>query len=161
MATNDRTSLQLRAQEIIIANPDGMTVREALKRAILERYPNDPERIAEAFAAVAQSAMSGLRKKTYELPDDRDLTLFEVPEVIGVRTEDGDLLVTRQAASLGQVKSWQKDGHQYHSTQTLRFKRAGQRLDSLKDEDDELPWINARHMLTAAEEDSSDGNDEE
>lgn len=160
MATNDRASLKLRAQEIIIANPDGMTVKEALKKAILERYPNNPERIAEAFAAVFQSAMSGLRKSTYELPDESG-ALFPVPDVIGVRTEDGDLLVTRQAASLGHIRSWQKDGHQYHSTQALRFKRAGERLDPLKDEDDQLPWVNAHDVLAAIERGSGDGQDEE
>jgi hypothetical protein len=158
---SDRNSLQLRAQEIIIANPEGMTVKEALKRAILERYPNDPERIAEAFASAAQSAMSGLRKRTYELPDDNGVALFEVPEVIGVRTEDGDLLVTRQVASLGQIRSWQKDGHQHHAAQALRFKRAGNQLDPLKDESDRLPWVNARQMLAAIEEGSGDAGSEE
>lgn len=148
--SNDRASLQLRAQEIINANPDGMTVREALKRAILERFPNDPDAIADAFAAVAQSSMSGLRKRTYELPES-DEGLFEIPSVIGIRTDDGDLLVPRDHAALSQVRQWQKEGQQHHATQLLRFKRAGTDLDSVKDEPGELPWWSARHMLTESE----------
>lgn len=154
--SNDRASLQLRAQEIITASPDGMTVREALKRAILERYPNDPERIAEAFASAASGAMSGLRKRTYELPDD-DGALFEIPAVIGIRTEDGDLLVQREAAQAGQVLQWQREGHQHHATQLLRFKRAGTALEMLKDQDPALPWWKARHMLTSGESEADDG----
>lgn len=153
--SNDRASLQLRAQEIINSNPDGMTTREALKRAILERYPNDPEAIADAFAAVAQSSMSGLRKRTYELPDE-DSGLFEIPSVIGIRTEDGDLLIPREHAALGQVRQWQKEGQSHHATQLLRFKRAGADLDSLKDEPADLPWWSARHMLTQAEGENED-----
>lgn len=152
---NDRASLQLRAQEIINSNPDGMTTREALKQAILERYPNDPAAIAEAFAAVAQSSMSGLRKRTYELPED-DVALFEIPGVIGIRTEEGDLLVPRDHANLGQVRQWQKEGQGHHATQLLRFKRAGADLEGLKEEPADLPWWSARHMLTQAEDENED-----
>lgn len=152
---NDRASLQLRAQEIINANPEGMTTREAMKRAILERYPNDIEAVAEAFAAVAQGSLSGLRKRTYELPDSEG-ALFELPAIIGIRTEDGDLLVPRQHANLGQARQWQREGEQHHATQLLRFKRASNDLEPLKDEPAELPWWSARNMLTAVDEESAD-----
>jgi hypothetical protein len=57
---------------------------------------------------------------------------------------------------LTQVKQWQKEGLQHHSTQVLRFKRAGRDLESLKDEPDDLPWWSARAMLTGIELDDED-----
>lgn len=152
---NDRASLQLRAQEIINASPEGMSIREALKQALLERYGHDPEALAEAAAAFGASSLSGLRKRTYELPDDQG-ALFQVPNIIGIRTDDGDLLIPRQNASLGQVRQWQKEGQQHHATQLLRFKRAGTELDALKEEPAELPWWSARHALTQGEEEAVD-----
>lgn len=142
-------SLQLRAQEIINAHPDGMTVRDAMKQAILERYADNPERMADAFATVAAGGMSQLRKRTYELPDDEGL--FQIPSWIGIRTEDGDMLVQREAATLGQAAQWAREGLQHHSVQRVRFKRAADQLEQLKDEKRELPWWNARRLLAAIE----------
>lgn len=154
---NDRASLQLRAQEIINASPNGMHIREALKRALLERYGHDPDALAEAAASYGAASMAGLRKRTYELPDDEG-ALFQIPGVIGNRTEDGDLLIPRENANLGQVRQWQKEGQQHHATQLLRFKRAGKSLEPLKEEPADLPWWQARHMLTEGE--SEGGGDE-
>ncbi|MGH3535436.1 MAG: hypothetical protein ACRDQG_12120 [Pseudonocardiaceae bacterium] len=160
MSKTDRSSLRLRAQEIINANADGMTVRQALKQAALERYGDNPEMLAEAFATAASSAMADLRRRTYELPDDAG-TLFEIPAAIGIRTDEGDLLVPRDRASLAHVRQWQREGQQHHSTQLLRFKRAGSHLHTLKDEDEQLPWAQVRHMIAAGEsEDECDDAEE-
>ncbi len=153
---NDKASLQLRAQEIINASAQGMNIRQALKQALLERYGHDLDALAEAAAAFGASGMSGLRKRTYELPDDQ-ASLFQIPNVIGIRTEDGDLLIPRQNANLGQVRQWQKEGHQHHATQLLRFKRAGKELEAVKEEPAELPWWQARHtLMQGAEEEAED-----
>lgn len=156
--SNDRRSLQLRAQEIINASPIGMTVNEALTQALLERYGDDVQGLARCAAAMGASMLKGLRKRTYDLPEPTDGVLFHLPSVIGISTVDGDLLVPREHAGLGQVKQWQKEGLQHHSTQVLRFKRAGRDLDALKEEPDELPWWAARAALAAAE---MDGDEEE
>jgi hypothetical protein len=154
--STDRRSLQLRAQEIINASPDGMTVNEALKRALLERYGNDVEALANAAASLGAGMLKGLRKRTYDLPEQEDGVLFQIPSVIGISTPEGDLLIPREQANTGQVKQWQKEGLQHHSTQVLRFKRAGRDLESLKDEPDDLPWWSARAMLTGIELDDED-----
>ena len=151
MANGDRASLQLRAQEILSAHPEGMTARAAMKQALSERYKHDPDGLAEFAAGVSQSWLSGLRKGTYELPDDGQGSLFQTPEVIAIRTDDGDLLVHRDSATLGQVRQWVKEAQQHHGTQSLRFKRFGKQIDQLKEEPDELPWPDARNLGLAIE----------
>lgn len=151
MSNNDRSSLRLRAQEIINASTEGITVRQAMKQALVERYADDPDGLAEAAAALAAAGMSGLRKRTYELPDRQD-ALFEIPSVIAVRTEEGDLLIPRDHANLAHVRQWQREGQQHHATQLLRFKRAGADLAELEEEPDTLPWMSARTMLTGGDE---------
>lgn len=149
---SERSSLQLRAQDIINHHPNGITAREALKQAAIERYGNDPDKLAEAFASAASSAMSILRKKTYELPDNSD-ALFQIPSFIAVRSEGTDLYVHRNEASLGHVRQWRREAQQYFSTQLLRSKRAKRQLDQLRDEPDDLNWQDARKMLNPADED--------
>lgn len=155
----DKASLQLRAQEIINASPDGMTTKDALKQAILERYRDDPTALADLAASLAQSTMKGLRRRTYELPDRGQVALFDIPTVIANRTKDGDLIVPRDHANVGQVQQWQREGDQYHSTQALRFKRFGEDLKPLASVDASLPWQAARRMLSSAPVDSENEND--
>lgn len=156
---NDRASLQLRAQEIINANPAGMSVREAVKQALLERYGHDENALAEFAATVAASSLTGLRKRTYELPDPDTQMMFEIPQVIGIRTEDGDLLVSRDHADLSQVRQWLGEGQQHHATQLLRFKRGQAEIEPLKNEEGTLPWWSARHMLCQADEEEGGGDE--
>lgn len=154
----DKASLQLRAQEIINASPDGMTTKDALKQAILERYRDDPAALADLAAGLAQSTMKGLRRRTYDLPDPGQSALFEIPTVIANRTKDGDLIIPRDHANVEQVQQWQREGDQYHSTQALRFKRFGEDLKPLKDVDPKLSWQAARRMLASAPaKDEADG----
>lgn len=156
MAQNDRASLTVRAQEIINANPAGMSVRDAVKQALLERYGHDENALADFAATVTASSLTGLRKRTYDLPERDEQLMFEVPQVIGIRTEDGDLLVSRQHADLGQVRQWLQEGRQHHATQLLRFKRGQAEIEPLKEEDGALPWQSARHMLPPAGEATED-----
>lgn len=159
--SNDRRSLQLRAQEIINASPIGITVNEALTSALLERYGDDIQGLARCAAAMGAGILKGLRRRTYDLPEPTADVLFQVPSVIGISTVDGDLLVPREHAVIDQVRQWQKEGLQHHSTQVLRFKRAGRDLDELKDEPGDLPWWSARAMLTGMELDNEDEEQEE
>src|SRR6266700_8372792 len=82
--------------------------------------------------------------------------MFEVPQVIGIRTEDGDLLVSRDHADLSQVRQWLGEGRQHHATQLLRFKRGQAEIEPLKNEEGTLPWWSARHMLAQADDEAAD-----
>lgn len=149
--SSDRSSLKLRAQEIIAASPGGITTQEALKKALAERYKNDPDGLLEYAAGASSNFLKDLRKRTYELPDP-DLTLFNIPQVIGISTPDGDLILTRDSAVLGHVRQWGREGQQHHGTQKLRFKRFNEKLEHLKDEPDELPWWSARAIVAGPSE---------
>lgn len=155
----DKASLQLRAQEILNAHPEGMTTRAALKQAILERYGDDANAIADALVTFAGSIMSALARATFNLPEDNG-SLFQIPSVIGVPTEEGDKLVGRAYATNDQVEKWLDRGLQHHSTQRLRFKRAKSEFEQVKTElkqagDDDAGsklWVSSRAMLCQSED---------
>ena len=149
--STDRQSLILRTQEIVNAAVDGITTREAYKRALIERFGNDVNALLEHASSLASGILSGIRRRTYELPpDDPQLPLL-VPQVIGIRTDQGDLLVHREHADLGQIRQWVREGRQYHSAQRLRFERFETQLDAIKDEPDALPWWSAKAMILGIE----------
>lgn len=151
MSRTDRASIQLRVQEVINNSPAGITARSALLVVLAERFKDDAAGLLEYAASVSESSVKGLRKRTYELPENGD-ALFEIPPVIGISTPDGDLFVPRETANLGQVRQWVREGDQHHSTQSLRFKRFGAEIEPLKEEPDELPWWSARSMLCSGPE---------
>jgi hypothetical protein len=142
-------SLRLRAQEIITSSPDGMTTRQGMKRALAERFKDDPAGLLEFAAAAGCVGMKDLRKRTYDLPEPGEGVLFDLPQIIGVSTPEGDLLVPREKATLGQVRQWTREGSQHHATQKLRFRRFAEELEPLKEESDELAWWAARAMLAS------------
>lgn len=147
MSRADR-SLQLRVQEIVANSPVPINVQDAFKQALLERYGQDIDAMAAAFAAVGAATMRGLRKRTYELPEtDDQSSLFDVPAVIGISTTEGDLLIPKDQASTGHVRQWTREGLQHHSTQRMRFKRAATELEAVQDIDGEVPWHETRKML--------------
>lgn len=147
---NDRTSIRLRAQEILLANPAGMTTHEAMKRALAERFKDDPPGLLEFAATSSGSLLRGLRQRTYELQQPSDLSLFEAPPVIGITTPDGDLLISTDMAITGHVRQWHRERGRWLATQTLRGHRfAEQSLDPISDIDDEVPWTQARALLRA------------
>jgi hypothetical protein len=158
--SNDRQSLILRAQEIITSNPDGMTARMAYKSALLERFKGDPEALAEHAASLAAGTLAGLRKRTYDLPDTEIGALFNIPQVIGIRTEDGDLLVSRDHADTDQVQQWAREGDQYHSTQRLRFRRFREQLEPLKELEKPIPWWEGKSRLLQIEQGPADDGQE-
>jgi len=147
----DRT-LQLRAQEIIMASPTAIAARDALKMALLERYTS-LEEMAEAAASFSVSALNKLVKSTYNLPDTSQGSLFDVPSVIAIRTPDrGPVLIPRSEATVGQVRQWVKEGKQFHSTQRLRFERAAEDLEALEGVDEAALFVEARQALEAGDE---------
>lgn len=155
---NDR-ALSLRAQEIISASADGMTTAQAMEAVLRERFAGDPDGLLKWAASVGSSGLKGIRKRTYEIPDLFQGTLIQIPQVIGVTTPEGDLLIPRDKATLGQVRQWAREASQHHSVQKLRFKRFREQLDTtLKEESDELPWWSARALMLgpAAESDADD-----
>lgn len=159
--TRDRSSIKIRAQEIIAANPDGITTAEAITRVFLERYGDDARAMAEAVGHFGANQLSGIRKLSYHLPEPNDAdTLFDIPQTIGIRMPggEGDLLISRNVATYKQVSQWVDEGCQHHGTQQLRFKRARAELDRLGDVPDDLPWIAAKELLP---DDEEEGQDEE
>jgi mannitol-1-phosphate/altronate dehydrogenase len=150
--SNDRQSLILRTQEIVSRHPEGITSREAYKQALLERYKNDPAGMADHAATLAVGTLSQLRKRTYELPPEDPSLPLAIPQWIGIRTDEGDLLVARDEAELGQVRQWAREAESHHSTQKLRIKRFRERLDTVKDEPDALPWWSAKNLILSIEE---------
>lgn len=146
-------SLKLRAQEII-ANTEGhITLRQAVKRALVERFDGNFDALAEAAATLGAASLSGIRKRTYELPeeDGQDVLPFDIPEVIGIRTPEGDLLVHRPSAEVGHVRQWVREGHQHHAAQKYRFNKFAKELDLIEDLDDALEWNKGREVLTEKE----------
>lgn len=153
----DRQSLILRTQEIVARNPKGITSKEAFAQALMERYGDDPSALAQVAASFAVSALSGLRKRTYDLPPEDPMLPLSIPQWIGIRTEDGDLLVAREEAELDQVRQWAREAESHHSTQKLRMKRFRERLDLIKDEPGSLPWWSAKNLILSIEEEKPDG----
>jgi hypothetical protein len=140
-------SLTLRAQELINRADGPITAREALKQALIERYGNNVDALADAAAGFATSIATKLRKATYDLPEPNGL--FDVPSVISNNTVDGVLLIHRDEATVGQTRQWLREASQYHATQRLRFERATEELALLDDVDDAVLWIEARRELGA------------
>jgi len=141
--------VQLRAQEIMLTSGEPISVIEALKQAIRERFGADIEALIEATATATAGSLRGLKRASYHLPDDDDGqgSLFDIPQVIVVSTEDGDLVVPKAQAETGHVRQWQREGRQHHSVQLSRFKRFGNDLETVADQDDEIPWGEVREVL--------------
>lgn len=121
-------SLIARAQEIIAAEGT-IQGRDALKRAILERYAGDINALAEALVDSNASGMKDLRRRTYVLPEQP--TLFDVPAVIGISTPLGDLYIAAADATAGQVAQWAREGEQWHGGQHRQFKKFAQSFTDL------------------------------
>lgn len=145
MSRPDRT-LQLRAQQIVNDSAEPISIRAAMRQALLERYKDDFDGLVDMASAVSASSMNGLRKRTYELPEDED-TLFDIPSLIVVSTPDGDLFVPRDQADTSHTRQWVIEGRRYHSVQTGRFERFKVDLDQIDDLDGHVPWAEARQTL--------------
>lgn len=146
MKTFDRGTVQARAQEISCNSPTPITVREACKQALRELYGNNPDALLDAAATLAAGAMSGLRQRTYQLPEQLTLT-SDIPGVIGITTPDGDLIIPKSEATAAQVRQWAKEAMQHHSAQRLRFKRFAKDLEIADDEPDETRWAELRAVI--------------
>jgi hypothetical protein len=141
----DRGTVQARAQEIIFSSPKTITLREGCRQALHELYGSNPEALLEAAATLAAGAMSGLRQRTYDLPEQNQLTLMpDIPGIIGITSPDGDLFVLKPEATHGQVRQWAKEGLQLHSTQRLRFRRFIKDLEITDDVPEESRWTETR-----------------
>lgn len=144
--TFDRGTVQARAQEISCNSLAPMTVRDACKQALSELYGNNPEALLDAAATLAAGTMSGLRQRTYELPEQATLT-SDIPGVIGITTPDGDLIIPRAEATIEQVRQWNREALQHHSTQRLRHKRFQKDLEIVEDEPGDVKWTETRAIL--------------
>jgi hypothetical protein len=140
-------SLVLRAQEIINKTEGPITAREAMKQALIERYANDINALADMAAGLVPGMTKRLRQATYELPEPNGL--FDIPGVISIMTTDGACFIHREEATVGQTRQYLREATSFHATQTLRFERANEELKLLADVDDEVLWTEARRQLGA------------
>lgn len=138
-------SIQLRAQEIANTSSEPITTVAAVKQALRERFGDDIDALYDAAATSAVGALRSLKGSTHHLPPQDGL--FDIPQVIVVSTEDGDLVVPKAQASTGHVRQWQREGQQHHSVQLTRFKRFGKDLQAVEDHDDEIPWSETLPVL--------------
>jgi hypothetical protein len=83
--------------------------------------------------------MSGIRKRTYEIPEQQAM-LTDIPGVIGITSPDGDMFVQRSEATVGQVRQWNREALQHHSTQRLRHKRFREELKLINDIPENAKW---------------------
>ncbi len=141
-------TLKLRAQEIIEKASGPILVADALEQAIVERKLSQAE-LVKMLAALGANLMKGLRVESYQLPErtGHQLSLFDVPAVIGITTPQGDLLVSKDVANLGEVRQWIREGERHHSVQLLRFNRAEQDIVAIEDLEDKTGWSDARKAL--------------
>jgi hypothetical protein len=144
--TFDRGTVQARAQEISCSSLTPITVRDACKQALHELYGNNADALLDAAATLAAGTMSGLRQRTYQLPEQVTLT-SDIPGVIGITTPDGDLIIPRSEATAAQVRQWGREAVKHHSTQRLRFKRFNEDLDIAGDQPDEVRWTEMRPVI--------------
>lgn len=146
MAKADQT-LMLRAYEIAENSTEKIYLREAFKQAALERY-RDLESMAEAMATLGESSWNAYKKRQYELPDNSQGQLFDLPSHIVIDTPDGGpLLLHRSEATKAQAKQYAEEGFRLHTTQRLRFKQAVQDCALVDDLDDETSWQEARKVI--------------
>jgi hypothetical protein len=155
--SSDR-SLQLRAQEIMQANPGEIAAADAIKQALNERYNNDAAAIIDFASMYISKSMKALKVAAYEL-DDSEGILFSLPTTIVVDTDRGPLYVGLSKATLDQVSQYAKAGKQYHAGQDLKFGRLLDRLEHLKDVPGDLPWTDARSMLPAEADEAVPGEE--
>ena len=87
--SSDR-SLQLRAQEIMQANPGEIAAADAIKQALNERYEGDLAAIVDFASIYISKSMGALKVAAYEL-DDSQGVLFSLPTTIVVDTDRGSL----------------------------------------------------------------------
>jgi hypothetical protein len=141
----DRGTIQLRAQEIVLSSLIPITLRDACRRVLEERYRDDPAGLLEAATTLAAGAMTGIRKRTYEIPEQQ-AALTDIPGVIGITSPEGDMFVQRSEATVGQVRQWNREAMQHHSTQRLRHKRFRDELGLVEDIPDEAQWQQTRQV---------------
>lgn len=145
----DRSSITLRVAEVIHTTPEPITAREALKRVLAQRFDGDPDGLLEYAVSAGAAALKNLRQATYKLDGDAP-ALFRLPAVIAVTTDEGDLFVRHDDATLGQVRQWATEGVQHHSVQEMRFRRLLDEVEKLDGLPDETLWAQAQNQLGSA-----------
>lgn len=160
MAKADQT-LMLRAYEIAENSQEKIYLRDAFKQAVKERYP-DIDSMAEAMATLGESSWKAYKKRQYELPDNSQGQLFELPQQILIDTpERGPLLLYRSEATKGQAKQYAQEGLRLHATQRLRFQQAVRDCELVEDLDDDTPWQDARQAIRQRKQEALEAEEED
>jgi len=143
-------TLIARAQELAADGPDHrVQATVALTAAILERYGDDPKRIAEEWATREAGSLKKARENSYKQPDNP--TLFDVPSVIVITSDAGDVFIKRDQATVAEVRQWAREGLKWHTGQTKSFTRLVDRLAEAEI-DDADNYMDAVRAITAGGE---------
>lgn len=122
-------SLIARAQELAAEGPDErVQATVALTAAIMERYGDDPKRIAEEWALKEAGGLRQARVNSYKTPDNP--TLFDVPSVIVITSDAGDLFIKKEHANVAEVLQYASEGLKWHTGQTKNFARLKERIEA-------------------------------
>lgn len=143
-------NLELRIQQIILSNAGQRTnVVQAAEQALREKYtgPKQFDELIQAcvkfFVRSHSRFVRELKGYALELPEPKQGSLFDIPNVIFVESSAGTMFVTRDVATIGEVREWDRRALQYHSVQHLRFQRLTKELELVADIDDKVPWKDA------------------
>ena len=148
-------NLELRIQQIILGSQaDQRTnVAQAAEQALREKYrgPRQFDELIQAcvkfFVRSHARFVRELKGCTLQLPESNQGSLFDIPKLIFVESDEGPLFITRDVATIGEVREWDRRALQHHAAQHLRFQRLTKELELIKDIDDKVPWRDAFAIL--------------
>ena len=118
-----------RATQLVATTTNALQESAALRQAIDEYCSGDYNRAIDLLTNESRSKLKDARKATYNLPEQA--TLFDVPQVIAITTPLGDLFLSADQASGGQVEQWAREGRSHHRSQEKRFDAICQQIKDL------------------------------
>jgi len=153
--------LKARAKQLAQMSAAPMTEDEALGQAIRERFGNDPEALIGVAVRAASGWANEIRKNGFNADTSGDeneqATLplgdcFErLPHVLGIRTEEGTLLFTKNSGTDAMVRQYQKEGLRHHKSGVRFFTEFGKQLQCVGF-DPERNFAEQLHELESGDE---------
>jgi hypothetical protein len=147
MGTNQ--SLMFRVQEIIQNQSGPITDDEALEIAVRELYP-DYESLLQRTIKSEKATGNALRKRTYELAEQPGL--FDIPSWIGIKSEGGNVFVSRECADMDHVRQHSNEVYQHASVLILRAERYRKEVRLRQHCPGHMLWTEARLAVGAGDE---------
>lgn len=140
-------TLKLRVAELIHSAKGEISEQEATKAALRERYPDDYEALLDYATSATRGVARALGRQTYELPENAQGALFDIPQVIAIRKDGRYTFVHREAATVDHVRQWTREARRHHATQGKRFEKFEEQLKQAGDADGDTLWTDFRISL--------------